>query len=85
MTREATGSVALTLVRNNRSLLREWLLDGILAAEGLVEKSKLEMGLSDRPSEASPSEILRYTTTEVWLRAWQRVPSGTIRSDLVAV
>lgn len=57
----------------NRALLRETLLDGVLASEGLLDRDAIEAAFAEGPSKsrARPAEIIRHFDMETWVRAWR--------------
>lgn len=67
-----TGYFNRLLVRNLPSL-REYLLPGILVSEGLLDKQRIEMALSE-PSLVRDSNLLfpmlMAFRAELWLRSW---------------
>jgi hypothetical protein len=52
--------------------LKETLLDGVLAGEGLLDRAMLEDALSAGPSKSPvyPGEIFRHLDSELWARHW---------------
>ena len=60
------------VVRRNRSLLQEWLLDGLLVREGYLDRNKLDQYLAaDEPFvTVSASRMLSYLAAEIWLQQW---------------
>jgi asparagine synthase (glutamine-hydrolysing) len=60
------------VVRRNRQLLREWLLDGRLVREGYLDRTKLDQYLAaDEPFVTVPaSRLLSYLAAEIWLTQW---------------
>lgn len=65
------------LVQNNRDLLRELLIDGILVQEGMLDREAVEDALSAAPKNLRvyPGEILAHLDTELWASSWSgRMP-----------
>ncbi len=60
------------VVRRNRSLLRERLLDGLLVREGYLDRIKLDQYLAaDEPFvTVSAAQVLSYLAAEIWLQQW---------------
>ena len=60
------------LVRHNLDLVREFLLDGFLAAEHFIDRPKLERVLSSDVTtiQSNIIEILTYLSVEAWSRQW---------------
>lgn len=60
------------VVRNNRTLLREALIDGELVAAGLLEQSAVRTHLDaiDRIDLDALARVLNFFAAEVWLRSW---------------
>ncbi|AMN47866.1 asparagine synthase [Steroidobacter denitrificans] len=60
------------IVSRNREALRELLLDGVLAASGLLDRSATEQALSPMPSKSLvvPIELFSHLDTELWARQW---------------
>jgi asparagine synthase (glutamine-hydrolysing) len=76
--RRGTGKGGPTLwakdiVENNIAFLREFLLDGILVRNKLIDRHKLEAALSPRIEKSSVivAEIFGKLYIEAWLRKWQ--------------
>jgi asparagine synthase (glutamine-hydrolysing) len=63
---------AKDVVENNRAFLLEYLLDGILVRQRLVDRQKLETVLSPRivKSTVIVGDILAKLYIEAWLRKW---------------
>ncbi|MGH8211255.1 MAG: asparagine synthase-related protein, partial [Steroidobacteraceae bacterium] len=68
------------LLEHNHELSRELLLDGQLAAKGILRKEQLDEVLSLEPNPLGPSigDILDYLTLEAWLRRWTRRPQMAV-------
>lgn len=62
------------LVYRNRAFLRDMLLDGVLAREGLLERAAVERALSDTVTGDAvlPTELFRHLDVEMWARTWKR-------------
>lgn len=60
------------VVRRNRDLLREQLLDGLLVREGYLDRDRLEQYLAaDEPFvTVGASQVLSYFAAEIWLEQW---------------
>jgi len=65
---------AMQILQSNAELARSMLLDGNLVRRNLLDRSKLEDALSDRPSVElkAPVPVLRYLSMELWLSVLQR-------------
>jgi asparagine synthase (glutamine-hydrolysing) len=63
---------AKAIVANNIAIVRELLLDGVLANQGYLDRAGLETVLSRRPSriESYVAEIFDYIVLEAWCRSW---------------
>ena len=87
-TRTTKGSPALwlrELVRNNRSFLRDFLIDGALVDQRILDRKKLEMALIEAPTKSVSSDavIVRLLYTEAWVRGWTREESRVAaRADI---
>jgi asparagine synthase (glutamine-hydrolysing) len=58
-------------VERNRALLRELLLDGMLVANGLLDRSAVERALAGRAEiETQSGELIEYACIESWLERW---------------
>lgn len=68
------------VLRQGRSFIREFLLDGVLAKEKLLDARRLELALSTRNIKTSVhvGEILDHVVTEAWIRTW--AASHSLRS-----
>lgn len=64
------------IVKRNRTLLRERLLDGMLVKQGYLDRGRLDACLSaPEPSLTIPASILlSYVAAEAWLQKW----AGTV-------
>jgi asparagine synthase (glutamine-hydrolysing) len=62
-----------TIFEHNGAFLRELLLNGALVQEGLIDRKKLAVALSWKPSKIQPgtAELLELAGTEAWLRCWR--------------
>lgn len=60
------------MILDNLDVLRPWLLDGRLAAEGVIDRSALESALSPETLmwRGRYSAIVRAAAFEGWLRVW---------------
>lgn len=60
------------LVRDNMPFLREALLDGMLMANGLFDRKKLDEFLVEDQTFVGvrPNQILNYIAVEYWMRSW---------------
>jgi asparagine synthase (glutamine-hydrolysing) len=60
------------VVENNRDYLREYLMNGVLVRERLVDRKKLEIVLSPRivKSTVMAGDIIAKLYIEAWLRKW---------------
>jgi asparagine synthase (glutamine-hydrolysing) len=66
---------AKDVVENNSQFLRDFLLEGILVRQGLVDRAKLETALSLRiaKSTAMVGDIFAKLYIEAWLRNFQQL------------
>jgi asparagine synthase (glutamine-hydrolysing) len=66
---------AKDVVENNSQFLREFLLEGILARQGLLDRTKLEAVLSPRIAKSSAivGDIFAKLYIEAWLRKFQQL------------
>jgi asparagine synthase (glutamine-hydrolysing) len=69
------------VVDNNVGFLREFLLDGTLVRQRLIDRTKLETVLSHRIAKSTviACDIFAKLYIEAWLRAWQQtetLPAG---------
>jgi asparagine synthase (glutamine-hydrolysing) len=60
------------IVENNREFLHEYLLNGVLVRERLVDRSKLEAVLSPRMAKSTVmvGDVIAKLYIEAWLRKW---------------
>lgn len=60
------------VVRRNRALLRERLMDGLLVRQGYLDRQKLDRYLAaDEPFvTVGASRMLTYLAAEIWLEQW---------------
>ncbi|GFE81641.1 hypothetical protein GCM10011487_36410 [Steroidobacter agaridevorans] len=70
------------IVKRNRTLLRERLLDGLLVEQGYLDRGRLDACLAaPEPSLTVPAPILlSYLTAEAWLQKW----AGTVQTAVAA-
>ncbi len=66
------------LLERERPFLKETLLDGVLAREGLLDRRLLEEVLSTGPTKNTvyPGEIFRHLDSEFWARHWLTSPQA---------
>ena len=69
------------VIESNTGFLREFLLDGILVRQRLIDRKKLETVLSPRIAKSTviAGDIFAKLYIEAWLRAWQQtetLPAG---------
>jgi asparagine synthase (glutamine-hydrolysing) len=69
------------IIEHNIGFLREFLLDGILVRQRLIDRKKLETVMSPGIANSTviAGDIFAKLYIETWLRAWQRaetVPAG---------
>ena len=72
-------------VRQNMSFFREFLLDGLLVKQGLLDRTKLEQLLNRADSERAPGMaelVTGHFDVETWLRSWH--PQNAVRSRYAA-
>ncbi|MDK2769706.1 MAG: hypothetical protein KYX69_18530 [Sphingomonas sp.] len=71
-TKVSFSSLAYRMIRANMTIIREMLLDGALAREGLLDRERitrfLEGTMAD--SEALP-EVMALVEVEAWVRHWE--------------
>lgn len=60
------------LLERHRAFLRETLLEGVLARNGLLDRAMLEQALSAGPTKSTvyPGELFRHLDSELWARHW---------------
>jgi asparagine synthase (glutamine-hydrolysing) len=87
---------ALEIIHRSNGYLREALLEGILANEGIIDRSALEPYLNEQRPLEVPSifPLLSCIAAELWVRSWLiaahppaspgRVPSVTLPKALTA-
>lgn len=65
----------IDMVERNRAFLREFLLDGILVRERILDKKKLEFTISRElgKSQIPVAEVIVEMYIEAWLRRWTEV------------
>jgi asparagine synthase (glutamine-hydrolysing) len=65
---------ARDILMRNLATVRDLLLDGHLAQAGLLERSRVDEVLSDRPTQivGAVGEIFDHLSVEIWLRSWAR-------------
>jgi asparagine synthase (glutamine-hydrolysing) len=61
------------VIARNSAFVREFLLDGILVAEGLLDRVLLESAMPGSPGKttASGGLIMQHLYTEAWIRKWR--------------
>jgi asparagine synthase (glutamine-hydrolysing) len=66
----STQDHVTSILRRSTSFVRELLLDGDLVAQGLLDRAKLEVALSDKPTSTQTyaSEVHTCVAIEAWLR-----------------
>jgi asparagine synthase (glutamine-hydrolysing) len=72
-TKGGTAGYFNSLLLRNRTFLRDFLLGGLLVTEGLLDKRKTEVALSESSLIRDPQllfPILDAVRAEVWLRTW---------------
>jgi asparagine synthase (glutamine-hydrolysing) len=84
LTRASKGSPGpwmRTRVKQNRQFVREFLLDGLLVREGLLDKHRLAEALADQPTKSKFHEgvIIKQMYNEAWLRSWMQSDYATAR------
>lgn len=74
------------LVDKHRNFLRELLLDGVLVAERLLNRTAVEEALSERISKSLiyPGELLRHLDVEIWARRWREIAAADALSCVTA-
>lgn len=63
----------LSIIDHNITFIRDLLLQGVLVAEGVVDRNKLAAALSGKPGKAQANfgEILDFVGAEAWLLRWR--------------
>lgn len=71
-TKGAVNSWICQVVRQNRPFIREFLGDGVLAKERLLDLRCLDQVLSDQPAKSTQSEpdVIKHLYNEAWLQHW---------------
>jgi asparagine synthase (glutamine-hydrolysing) len=71
------------VVRKNRSLLKEHLLDGTLVREGYLDRRKVEAYLTaDEPFvTVNAGQVLSYLAAEHWVSRWSRAKRAVSNSQ----
>jgi len=61
------------LVAQNAKFIREFLLDGLLVRENLLNRARLEAALPGKPTRmpTSVTQLISHVYTEAWLRRWR--------------
>lgn len=74
------GRWAQEVIARNRPLLRELLLDGILASQRILDRKKLEEALSGEvtTSQVLVADLLIQLYIECWLRGWKDLPQKAV-------
>lgn len=69
-----TSAWVTQTILTNAVWLREFLLDGVLAQHGILDRKRVEETLSPRvsPSTTTPAELFYHIYIEGWLRQWLR-------------
>lgn len=80
--KDRAGDFHEEIIRRNLDWLREVFLDGVLVAEGLLDKAAVECALAPGPAKSGvfPGELLRHLDTELWARQWTPHRSGVLRA-----
>lgn len=62
------------MVLSSLDVLRPWLLDGRLAASGLIDRARTEAALTEEALmwKGQSGAIIRAAAFEGWLRVWTR-------------
>jgi asparagine synthase (glutamine-hydrolysing) len=67
------------VMERNNQFLKEFLLDGILVAEGVLDRQKVERALAGvSRSRVSISEIIAKLYIESWVRQWNSVEGARV-------
>lgn len=69
-TKGSTASLREQILNANRTFVRELLLDGLLAKEGLLNREAVERALKKGPLNTPP--LVQCIKTEAWLQVWAR-------------
>lgn len=80
--RRSKGSIdqhLKTVLASNLPFARAMLLDGELAARGLLDRGKVEVALSGKPQTAAVhvTEIHGHIAVEAWLQRWRSATRGS--------
>jgi asparagine synthase (glutamine-hydrolysing) len=61
------------VLRNNLEFAREFLLDGVLAKEHFLDRTRLETALGHPPVKSTwpVTQIVRQMYNEAWVRRWR--------------
>ena len=80
--KDRAGDFHDEIIRRNLDWLREIFLDGVLVAEGLLDKAAVERALAPGPVKSGvfPGELLRHLDVEIWARQWTPHRSGVLRA-----
>jgi asparagine synthase (glutamine-hydrolysing) len=78
--KDRAGNFHDELIRRNLDWLRETFLDGVLVAEGLLDKAAVERALAPGvvKSDVFPGELLRHLDNEIWARQWMPRARGVL-------
>ena len=71
------------LLRRNKALVRETLLDGLLVKENYFDRDKLDACLGQEdPSITIPAHVLLcYLAAEIWLRQWREISQRNFKAS----
>jgi asparagine synthase (glutamine-hydrolysing) len=80
--KDRAGGFHDEIIQRNRDWLREIFLDGVLVAEGLLDRAALERVLAPGlvKSDVFPGELLRHLDSEIWARQWTPRRDGVLRA-----
>lgn len=69
------------VIARNSTFVREFLLDGILVAEGLLDRALLESAMPGSPGKTSACGglIMEHLYTEAWMRKWRETATAAAR------
>jgi asparagine synthase (glutamine-hydrolysing) len=71
-TKGAFDGFGATIIDQNRVMLREMLLDGVLAREGLIDTATVQRSLAaPLPDGTTIVDVLTLADAEAWARSWE--------------
>ncbi len=81
------GEYYRDIYKHNIGFLREVLLDGVMAREGILLRGQLERALNNEDMflRVWHSQIFGYAGTEAWLQRWREPSVNQVRNREIAV